>query len=170
MDNELLENTKPFTLNTFELLLHYFEQETGPICLISHNGNRFDYPILNYELKCLEKQFPDEILCVDSLPAFRTIFKLPHLTLGDISEDESDDDLCELLSDDMDSELVETSIRLETGNLIKRLKHGPKKSLNHERAINEVTPPKRNSQGVDSVDLNSVGSSVKAKRQLLYEE
>lgn len=39
--------------NTIDLLKCFFNQLIKPICLVAHNGNRFDYPILKEHLKKL---------------------------------------------------------------------------------------------------------------------
>lgn len=44
-----------------------------PICFVAHNGNRFDFPILRTEIEKTGNCLPDDILCVDSLVAFRNI-------------------------------------------------------------------------------------------------
>lgn len=39
--------------NTIDLLKCFFNQLVKPICLVAHNGNGFDYPILKEHLKKL---------------------------------------------------------------------------------------------------------------------
>lgn len=44
-----------------------------PVCFVAHNGNGFDYPLLNAELKRAKSEIPGGILCVDSLEAIRSL-------------------------------------------------------------------------------------------------
>jgi three prime repair exonuclease-1 len=44
-----------------------------PICLVAHNGNRFDFPILRREIESTCSSLPEDVLCIDSLAAFRDL-------------------------------------------------------------------------------------------------
>lgn len=75
LDNEELEKSPSFD-EVAPLVEHFLLSLPQPVCLIAHNGNSFDFPLLMSELG----QFPGVILrslvdCCDSLPAFREIFK-----------------------------------------------------------------------------------------------
>lgn len=53
LDNWKLEKCKKMDSNTVDLLKCFFNQLNKPICLVAHNGNRFDYPILKEHLNKL---------------------------------------------------------------------------------------------------------------------
>ncbi|XP_050356218.1 three prime repair exonuclease 2-like [Nymphalis io] len=46
-----------------------------PVCLIAHNGNRFDFKIIKNEFANAKAVLPDGLYCVDSLKAFKKILK-----------------------------------------------------------------------------------------------
>lgn len=51
------------------------ELQQKPICFVAHNGNRFDYPILREHCYRLGNELSNDLLCIDSLDAFREIYK-----------------------------------------------------------------------------------------------
>lgn len=53
LDNFMLENTKKFNVNTANLINSFLNQLNKPVCLVAHNGNKFDYPLLKTQLKKL---------------------------------------------------------------------------------------------------------------------
>lgn len=75
MDNFLLENQTYFQSKTVKLINEFLETQEKPICLVAHNGNRFDYPILRTEIHRTGGTLSDDILCIDSLEAFRELHK-----------------------------------------------------------------------------------------------
>lgn len=46
-----------------------------PVCLVAHNGDRFDYKIIKSEYKNENTHLPHDLLCVDSLKAFKDILE-----------------------------------------------------------------------------------------------
>lgn len=68
----MLENENKFDENFVKLLNHYLLQLPQPVCLVAHNGNRFDFPIIQRQLKMLNMSLPDGTLCMDSLLFFRS--------------------------------------------------------------------------------------------------
>lgn len=46
-----------------------------PVCLVAHNGNKFDYKILNAEYNDVNASLPNELKCIDSLNGFKEILK-----------------------------------------------------------------------------------------------
>lgn len=49
---------------------NFFSQHQSPICLVAHNGNGFDYPVLRSEIIKTHAVLHD-MLCIDSLIAFQ---------------------------------------------------------------------------------------------------
>lgn len=53
LDNFLLENLNKMDTNTIDLINCFINQLKKPVCLVAHNGNKFDFPILARHLKKL---------------------------------------------------------------------------------------------------------------------
>lgn len=76
LTNELLEIERKFDTNTVNLLKSFFTQLQPPVCLIAHNGNRFDFPLLKGHLGRIGGFFPFDLKCCDSLSVFKVIEEL----------------------------------------------------------------------------------------------
>uniref|UniRef100_A0A1E1X7J3 Putative deddh 3'-5' exonuclease domain of three prime repair exonuclease n=1 Tax=Amblyomma aureolatum TaxID=187763 RepID=A0A1E1X7J3_9ACAR len=73
LDNWELELCPPFrdVAHTIEKFLYTLQP---PICLVAHNGDKFDFPLLRAELKYASPGIDlTAFFCCDSLPAFREI-------------------------------------------------------------------------------------------------
>ncbi|XP_002737131.1 uncharacterized protein LOC100371579 [Saccoglossus kowalevskii] len=70
LSNESLQlhNKQTFDVNVMVALRQFFKRQIPPICMIAHNGNKFDFPILRDELLRVRGQL--DILCGDTLQAF----------------------------------------------------------------------------------------------------
>ena len=72
LDNELLGDQSHFDSDSVNIMKSFLQRLPAPVCLIAHNGYRFDFPILREEISkatsplWLAENFPD-ILCADSL-------------------------------------------------------------------------------------------------------
>ena len=51
----MLQNEEKFNENTFYLLTAFLNKLKKPICLIAHNGDKFDFPLLQQELSYIKK-------------------------------------------------------------------------------------------------------------------
>ncbi|GFU37711.1 three-prime repair exonuclease 1 [Nephila pilipes] len=71
--NDILEKQEKFDESIPKLLEYFFRRLRQPLCLLAHNGNRFDFPLLQAELKHINYALDQEILCADTLVAFRSI-------------------------------------------------------------------------------------------------
>lgn len=107
----MLENCKKMDTHAIQMMNGFFDQLTGPICLVAHNGNEFDYPILKEHLNQLVRRsnlyislnfhrlltvvmnfyifchvqncsLDGNLLCVDSLQIFRLIDKCSSFIKG----------------------------------------------------------------------------------------
>ncbi|XP_046390382.1 uncharacterized protein LOC124158976 [Ischnura elegans] len=74
LSNDLLETSSPFNECVFGMLEDFINRLPQPVCLIAHNGKRFDFPILQSEVQRIGKKFSDHIWCADSLPAFQYLY------------------------------------------------------------------------------------------------
>ncbi|KAL0280178.1 UNVERIFIED_CONTAM: hypothetical protein PYX00_001550 [Menopon gallinae] len=77
LHNELLEEMKPFDDDVVTLVNKFIERLPQPVCLIAHNGLAFDFPIFRRQLKFCQAKLLDNILCADSLLAFRSFLPKP---------------------------------------------------------------------------------------------
>ncbi|XP_044299418.1 three prime repair exonuclease 2-like isoform X1 [Varanus komodoensis] len=72
----LEENHKPQVNKAMaEAVKGFLDRQAGPVCLVAHNGNGFDFPILRAELKQVGADLPASIGCLDTLPALRELVK-----------------------------------------------------------------------------------------------
>lgn len=76
LTNELLENEKKFDKNAMNLLECFLFQLQQPVCLIAHNGDKLDFPLLKKQYTLHDGTFPYTLKCCDSLPVFRKIDEL----------------------------------------------------------------------------------------------
>ncbi|XP_077976502.1 three-prime repair exonuclease 1-like isoform X1 [Styela clava] len=77
IDKENLEvrNKKPFSYETSMILRSFLDRQAHPICLVAHNGDAFDYLILNNHLDRVkaDQTIWKEIYCADSLTGVREL-------------------------------------------------------------------------------------------------
>ncbi|CAK1591415.1 unnamed protein product [Parnassius mnemosyne] len=64
---------QPVFKSKIKTLNSFLEELPKPVCLVAHNGNRFDFKILLAEYKDADAKFPDDLLCVDSLSGFKKV-------------------------------------------------------------------------------------------------
>lgn len=69
----MLECQEEFDDSVPKLLEYFFRRLQKPICLLAHNGDRFDFPVLQAELNRLRYALGSDIVCADTLAAFRAI-------------------------------------------------------------------------------------------------
>lgn len=56
------------------LLILFLNRQDAPICMVAHNGKKFDFPLLKAELQRINLNFPCcEIRCGDTLQAFKDL-------------------------------------------------------------------------------------------------
>lgn len=75
LTNQFLKNLPDFKDNI--KCINAFLDKPKPVCLVAHNGNRFDFKILKAEYQTANEELPHDLLCLDSLKAFRHILKVP---------------------------------------------------------------------------------------------
>lgn len=73
LTNEMLEHENKFDKNAMTLIECFVYKLQQPACLIAHNGNGFDFPLIKKQYDKLEGTFPFTMKCCDSLPVFRKI-------------------------------------------------------------------------------------------------
>lgn len=76
LTNELLEHERKFDKNAMKLIECFVFQLQQPVCLIAHNGNNFDFPLIKKQCGLLEGNLPFTMQCCDSIPVFKQIDSL----------------------------------------------------------------------------------------------
>ncbi len=76
LDNDNLQHQGRFDARTGQLLSFFLGALAEPICLIAHNGERYDFPLFKAELAAagVDVASFDHLLCLDSLKELRHIF------------------------------------------------------------------------------------------------
>lgn len=46
----MLEYESQFDENTVKMITHFISRLQQPVCIVAHNGNRFDFPILKKQI------------------------------------------------------------------------------------------------------------------------
>ena len=64
---------KDFDPDLASLLRSFIARHEAPVCLIAHNGNRFDFPLMRSELQGLGEDLAPNTMCADSLIMFRDL-------------------------------------------------------------------------------------------------
>jgi DNA polymerase III epsilon subunit-like protein len=75
LDNYNLSGQATFDKETGELLNSFLERLPKPLCLVAHNGDSYDFPLLKAELEKVKVILPYETLCADSYVGIKEIFK-----------------------------------------------------------------------------------------------
>lgn len=73
LSNQLLECQLDFNDAAVNTIQNFFNLQRQPICLVAHNGNEFDFPILRAEINKAGEKIAESIFCVDSLLAFKAM-------------------------------------------------------------------------------------------------
>ncbi|XP_045455839.1 three-prime repair exonuclease 1-like [Melitaea cinxia] len=100
--NFLLEYEPRFNVETFTMINTFLTVLEKPVCLIAHNGHRFDFPILKNHLTKHGLSLANDLLCADCLHGFYDVMEgnmSPNLNIkenhssGDDTFDENDNKL-----------------------------------------------------------------------------
>ena len=86
MYNYNLSGQSTFELKTGVLLNSFLASLPSPICLVAHNGNLYDFPLLKAEMKKAGIDLLYETLCADSYVGIKEIFKNRGKVQNDKSE------------------------------------------------------------------------------------
>lgn len=73
MFNDALESQPMFDEDTVTSISLFLSRLPQPICMLAHNGNNYDFKVLNSEMNRISKSLPGNIYCVDSLEALRAL-------------------------------------------------------------------------------------------------
>ncbi|XP_026494466.2 three-prime repair exonuclease 1-like [Vanessa tameamea] len=73
LTNEFLIN-QPIFSDKIKCIIAFLDAPK-PVCLVAHNGNRFDFKIIKNEFENAKAVLPRGLYCVDSIKAFKEILK-----------------------------------------------------------------------------------------------
>ena len=74
LDNYNLTGQSKFDKSTGNLIDSFLNLLPSPVCLVAHNGNAYDFPLLMAELEKSGTNLNSEILCVDSYVGIKEIY------------------------------------------------------------------------------------------------
>lgn len=104
LSNEILGNVSPFNSHVYSVINYFLHNLTKPVCLLAHNGNRFDYPVLLKELKSINEVLSNDILTIDTLTMFRTYYKCSQKQMENLLNDGCDEMFSMVAAEDTDPE------------------------------------------------------------------
>ncbi|XP_028906637.1 three-prime repair exonuclease 1 isoform X2 [Ornithorhynchus anatinus] len=80
LSNEVLRSTcrQRFNASLVDALHAFLQRQQPPLCLVSHNGNHFDFPLLRAELAILGFSGLGDIYCADSIAAMKALDRAPN--------------------------------------------------------------------------------------------
>ena len=75
LDNYNLTGQSKFNKNTGNLVNSFLNLLPFPVCLVAHNGNAYDFPLLKAEMEKSGTELNSEILCADSYVGIKEIYR-----------------------------------------------------------------------------------------------
>ena len=75
LDNYNLSDQTRFDATTGDMLNIFLDRLPAPVCLVAHNGDFYDFPLLKAELEKVSVQLKPTILCADSYIGIKAIFE-----------------------------------------------------------------------------------------------
>ncbi|KAK9499846.1 hypothetical protein O3M35_002807 [Rhynocoris fuscipes] len=155
LNNDLLEEQGTFDNNFCDILHNFILRVPQPVCLLAHNGYRFDFPLIQAHTKILGRPLPENVLCADTLYAFKELHiveKEPpwHIPKGVIHPfSPPPESIEDLWGKDVDCELTSTALIKEVEK-IERSIYEECKGLTATEAMAKVytSTPKRRTSAV----------------------
>lgn len=77
--NDALEDQETFDAEAIELINKFLSRLKKPVCLLAHNGCKFDFVLLQTELFRNGIRFMPDLLCADTLLAFQSLEQARYL-------------------------------------------------------------------------------------------
>lgn len=100
--NDFLDNQSQFDAKTVNVIKGYLSLHRSPMCLVAHNGNRFDFPILREHFYYSGNELDNDVLCIDSLLAFKSLEQPVIEPEANTSTDSINSSIPDELMDDLD--------------------------------------------------------------------
>jgi len=152
LDNYNLTEQANFDENTANLLSSFLSRLPRPVCLVAHNGDHYDFPLLKAELEKVDGSIGNDVLCADSYIGIKEIFSSCKNKDSEILHG----------SEKIDKELQEVEKLIALGEFDTPMEEdGSKHSATTERSCNstdyqysqeenETTPMKRKISSADN--------------------
>jgi three prime repair exonuclease-1 len=146
LDNYNLSGQSMFNKNTGDLINNFLLCLPSPVCLIAHNGNSYDFPLLKSEMEKANTKLSQEILCADSYIGIKEIIsrKLEIDASNDLIEAGAyDEEMLEGISDE-DIEKFNASVTEVENNTTPRSKKQTKvPTANFKKHLHQTSNPSR---------------------------
>lgn len=75
LDNYNLTGQSRFSKGTGDLINSFLSLLPSPVCLVAHNGNDYDFPLLKAEMDKTGTKLQSDVLCIDSYVGMKKILK-----------------------------------------------------------------------------------------------
>ena len=75
LDNYNLTGQSKFSKSTGDLINNFLSLLPAQVCLVAHNGNAYDFPLLKAELEKAGTQLKSDVFCIDSYVGIRQLLK-----------------------------------------------------------------------------------------------
>ena len=76
LDNYNLTGQSKFSKSTGHLINNFLSLLPAQVCLVAHNGNAYDFPLLKAELEKAGTQLKSDVFCIDSYVGIRQLLTL----------------------------------------------------------------------------------------------
>jgi len=133
LNNYNLERQAKFRDGPAQTITSFLGGLEDPVCLVAHNGVRFDFPLLNKEMEKANVGLPENILCCDSWAFFRKYYANIH------AKQQSDSDVENLADPDVPESIsaLNTPKKVSTASQDTALKNTPKKNATLTEALQD---------------------------------
>ena len=95
LDNYNFSEQTKFDATTGDLLNSFLDRLPAPVCLVAHNGDFYDFPLLKAELEKVGVQLRPGILCADSYIGIKAIFKVRNDFTGEEDDSKKENEIME---------------------------------------------------------------------------
>ncbi|XP_076385770.1 uncharacterized protein LOC100883143 isoform X2 [Megachile rotundata] len=110
LSNTSLQEVQNFNCEVYDLIMHFINRLSKPVCFVAYNGNKFDYPIFLSELNNVNKNFSEDIFSIDMLELVRNYFSTNNKSVTRNTPSMSNtEDVSSLLNDGCDEMLCEAA-------------------------------------------------------------
>ena len=177
LSNDLLANQSTFQASSGRMIQQFLDTLPKPLCLIAHNGSRFDFPLLQAELhragvKLEIDGSESNVFILDSLKALKTILtELPEPKEENWEEilkleNNFEDDLMDFTTTNESNEVKKP--RLQDEDELHLLATTPEKNASHAAQFlapppTEHTSTRRRTSELLSLDRRKNGAKIKKK-------
>ena len=178
LDNYNLSGQARFDRETGELLNSFLAHLTSPLCLVAHNGNKYDFPLLKAELEKVGITLPCNTLCADSYLGIKEIVSRKEETTYSETENMIDNQTDIKIAEISETPNITQILDAEYGDIERENSKTPRKSFSLAHNMNapnvnrtlklklgkiEITPNKRFTRLNGLEKTNQLQSTVRLK-------